>query len=58
MGLMDHSVKVIADGFIVFVGRHHVYNHDLQMRSYIEVDSGVLLQSVVMGVLELNVCNL
>jgi hypothetical protein len=24
MGLMDHSAKVIADGFIVFVGRHLV----------------------------------
>ena len=24
MGLMDDSVKVIADGFIVFVGRHRV----------------------------------
>jgi hypothetical protein len=55
---MDHSVRVLADGFIVFVGRHHVYNHSLQMRSYTEVDYGVLLQSVIMGVLELNVCNL
>jgi hypothetical protein len=48
---MDHSVEVISDGFIVFVGRHHVYSHGLQTRSYIEVDCGVLLQSVK-GILE------
>lgn len=52
MGLMDHSVKVIADGFMVFIGRHHVYNHGLQMRSYIEVEWGIF-----MGILHLNVYN-
>ena len=51
MGLMDHSMKVIADGFIVFIGRYHVYNHRLQKRSYIEVDCGILLQCIFMGIL-------
>jgi len=59
MGLMAHSVKIIADGFTVFVGRccvhswianEVVYIHGLQMR-YIEVDCGMLLQSTFMGII-------
>jgi len=58
MGLMDHSVKVIADGFVVFVGRHRVQS---QIANEVVYWGGLWNAFAVClcgYYIELNVCNL